>query len=940
MRCWSFLLLLALPLACSRSFAQSFDLSQSSPAVKWERISNDFVELIYPESMRGESVYIANLVEHYSSVVGETLAIKKPLLFTLVLRPEVANPNGFVALAPRRSEWFASSSYSNFVGSSEWYQTLSIHEYRHVQQFDHLDSGFIRVADFFFGDFGKSFAMFLGAPNWYFEGDAVWAETKYTDAGRGRSPLFLARLKAIVLSGDIPTYDEFLNGTYKTYLPNHYIYGYILISSATKKYGETFWTKVMDKVSSIPHPYRIYSAFETVSGVSFEDFYNQTFNELRVAWSKDSSAKISAVEYRENSYPHPVGDAVYYLHYTLDDYTQLMRRKAGQSEVIAEIPFVRSLQQFHLNQNTALSIEYHPDLRYAHRGTTAVYKIDLKTGSREEVITGERLYAPRLSPDSSHFVAVNFTNDQKWVLNEYSIEGQAKRRVVIQDHKFAEAAYLNSNQVVAILNDLRGYKQIALVNLSDSKVVNLLAPSRNNLHALSTDRLGNIFFEGQYKGKVEIFKIDSKGEFSQCSKADIAALSPSSDGESVYYSEMDSYGSHISKSSLSKCRSISKEELIEFNYLGNNPSDNYNDFPLKPFPEQKELYTKNQDQYRPEDYGDFDKRLFIPHSWNFIGGRGFQIGVSTDNYLRTIGIEAAFGVDSEEDENFGNLRIDYKKYYPIFSFIGSLRERYVDIYSYANDLEWNEKLAGLEVTLPFISKSGLYNSVYSLSAGASYLDASEYVETNINQSRPDRFFYIYSGGFSLSLKKDLTYRSIISPWGVDFEARYDDAHNTKLESFSGYRLYIGSQLQVPGFFHHDGFFATLDMEKQRDSRAAYQFTPWTADALGYVFSRGYSYEAVAQYRKLTANYIFPLAYPDLNIWGLYYLRRVFGTLYYDHTEIDSRYMNETLKSYGAQLEFESKFFRVLPLNWGSRYIHRERDKKNILEFYIGTDLSF
>ncbi len=90
------------------------ELTQSSPAVEWETISNDFVQLIYPKYLRKKSVYVANLIEHSSQVVGQTYGIQKPRTFPLVLRPEMAAPNGFVTLAPRRSEWFRNSTYNSY----------------------------------------------------------------------------------------------------------------------------------------------------------------------------------------------------------------------------------------------------------------------------------------------------------------------------------------------------------------------------------------------------------------------------------------------------------------------------------------------------------------------------------------------------------------------------------------------------------------------------------------------------------------------------------------------------------------------------------------------------------------------------------------------------------------------------------------------------------
>ncbi|MBO9665322.1 MAG: hypothetical protein J7501_00725, partial [Bdellovibrio sp.] len=155
-----FLLAASLVLAGSSAMAAR-DLTQSSPSLKWHSISNDAVRVIYPEQMKPESIYIANLVEHYSHVVGQTYGIQKPLQFDLILRPEVAEPNGYVTLGPRRSEWFSSSTFFPLVGGTEWYQTLSIHEYRHVNQYDFYNRKAAEVLYWIMGDMGRQVAIFL-----------------------------------------------------------------------------------------------------------------------------------------------------------------------------------------------------------------------------------------------------------------------------------------------------------------------------------------------------------------------------------------------------------------------------------------------------------------------------------------------------------------------------------------------------------------------------------------------------------------------------------------------------------------------------------------------------------------------------------------------------------------------------------------------------------
>ena len=96
------------------------------------------------------------------------------------------------------------------------------------------------------------------------------------------------------------------------------------------------------------------------------------------------------------------------------------------------------------------------------------------------------------------------------------------------------------------------------------------------------------------------------------------------------------------------------------------------------------------------------------------------------------------------------------------------------------------------------------------------------------------------------------------------------------------------------------------------------FAPANASPTGYVFSRGYAYENIPEYRKASANYVFPLAYPDLAVGGLVYIRRIFSNAFFDTTALEASFQQKTLNSYGLELEFETKFFRLIPLNIGVR----------------------
>ncbi|MBS1970945.1 MAG: hypothetical protein JSU04_11595 [Bdellovibrionales bacterium] len=913
----------------------NLDLMQSSPSLNWHSIENQSVRLIYPDYLQAESIYIANLVEHYSQFVGQTYGIQQPKLFNLILRPEMALPNGYVTLAPRRSEWYASSIFFPYVGATEWYQTLSIHEYRHVNQFDYFNRNGTRYFYYFMGDMGEVVAVFLSLPSWYMEGDAVWAETKYTDAGRGRSPRFMARLKALVLSDRVPSYDEFLNGTYKTDLPNQYVYGYALISYATQKYGDDIWQRVIADVARFPNPFRLYSSFERVTGQSFEAFYGEAMFDLRQKWSADMPPGQEPVEYRDNVSPYKQGNKLYYIHQDLDSSPALMKEENGVSEKLTELVYSKDFMSMAYGPRHAVTTEFLPDARYAHKSSSDLLLINLKNGQKSKITSGQRLYNPSFNATENKIIATDFREDQSWNISEYDLQGNLLQTFSLPDMKVAEARYLDDEHAVAIVSTKTGYKSIVEVSLKDKKIgKTFLQGSRNLLYGIFVDGNRNLFFEAQYKGQNEIFRLGENG-VARCTRSKLSSFTPSTDGKEVFYSEMDFYGTKIMSAPLAACESLPATELVDFNYLGNGPSDNYNKFPLQKFPEQLALYTKNADKYQPKPYGDLDRQLFIPHSWGFLLGRGGSLGVQTDNYLRTLSLGAGVGSSPEEKGSVVDFSFDFKKYYPLFSVQAEERKRNVKDFDTEDKTQWKEDTAGLLMVIPYQYKSGLYNFAVSLSGSGAYTNTKDY-KFNEAELSGSNYFYKTSSSLTLAWSKDPNARSIQAPWAVAYLAKYDNAEQPSKSVLSSYRLFQTAILETRGFFKHDGFKLSYDQQKQ--GATGYRFLPEQENAAGYVFSRGYDYEDVPGYQKYSVNYTFPVSYDNFNIPQWYYLLRAYGNIFYDSTSVNGALENKTLNSYGAELLLESKILRFLPLTVGLRSVKRLLDNENRFEVFVGSSL--
>lgn len=109
--------------------------------------------------------------------------------------------NGYVALAPYRSELFATGIQNfNVVGSASFLDLLCFHEYRHALQNSNSRRGFTKFLYLIGCESFWSTANGVGIPDWYLEGDAVQTETMFTGAGRGRTPYFSQEQCALLLN--------------------------------------------------------------------------------------------------------------------------------------------------------------------------------------------------------------------------------------------------------------------------------------------------------------------------------------------------------------------------------------------------------------------------------------------------------------------------------------------------------------------------------------------------------------------------------------------------------------------------------------------------------------------------------------------------------------------------------------------------------------------
>src|SRR5580704_11950621 len=170
------------------------------PSLKWHQLNTDTARIIFPTGLDSVAEEVAAIVHRLSRTTLPTIGHTQRKI-NIVLQNQTTIANGYVSLAPFRSEFLLTPEQNSFdLGSLPWNQMLAIHEYRHVQQYNNFCVGLSKVFYILFGQEGLAFANSLSVPNWFFEGDAVYQETLVSQQGRGRLPLFLNGYQALWIS--------------------------------------------------------------------------------------------------------------------------------------------------------------------------------------------------------------------------------------------------------------------------------------------------------------------------------------------------------------------------------------------------------------------------------------------------------------------------------------------------------------------------------------------------------------------------------------------------------------------------------------------------------------------------------------------------------------------------------------------------------------------
>ncbi|WP_431200217.1 hypothetical protein ACRQ5D_19325 [Mucilaginibacter sp. P25] len=97
------LILPALLLSATLSKAQVF--GGNPPSIKWKQVNTPPARVIFPTGLDSAGLRVANIVQQMNGLIRPTIGFKQKQI-SIVLQNQTTVANGYVGLAPFRSEFF------------------------------------------------------------------------------------------------------------------------------------------------------------------------------------------------------------------------------------------------------------------------------------------------------------------------------------------------------------------------------------------------------------------------------------------------------------------------------------------------------------------------------------------------------------------------------------------------------------------------------------------------------------------------------------------------------------------------------------------------------------------------------------------------------------------------------------------------------------------
>jgi hypothetical protein len=885
------------------------------PSVKWKSVNTIPAEIIYPPGLETEARQVGFLVSALSRSTLSTIGNRQNKI-DIVFHNLTIVPNGYVQLAPFRSEFQLTPSQNSFdLGSLPWNQMLAIHEYRHVQQFNNFCVGLSKAFYILFGQDGLAFANNVAVPNWFFEGDAVYQETLVSQQGRGRLPLFLAGYESLWLSKKNYSWMKLRNGSYRDYTPDHYPLGYMLVAYGREIYGKDFWSKTTGEAAAFKGLfYPLQKSIRRNANVSFETFRTRALDYFQDQLPENAYNSAESLYGKSNR--HFVADELFpqytdsnRLIFVNSSYrlpSDFVELEMG-NPTLTHIRFraVTIDDAFSYRNRQLVYAAYEPDLRWGWRDYSVLRVLDLNTKKDKRLTSKTKYFSPDISPDGRQIVAVNMSITGQSSLDILSSDSGKILSRVPNPEKFIYTypKYFMDSQLVAAVRNNRGQMSLIQISLLSGNQRILVDWSMDPIGFVSTENRV-IYFTRTFKGQDQGFCLRDGQVFHLKADASGGNYQLSASNGKVTWNSLTSAGFRIAQANT---KNAFDENPVLFNTLDSSEKHKVYSLDHPPF---QIPFPIPDSSYEVKPYG-ANTHIFNFHSWRpYINDPDYTLSLLGQNVLNTFQSEIYIGYNSNEQYKKAGMDFSYGGLFPFLN-IGAEYRIDRNAYFKGKKIYWNELLPYFGLSVPLNLSRGRWFT--NLEGGANITYHQQYFQGVYKDSIANKSYF--------SLDPQLVFTHQLQAGRMQIYPSFAQTlllqYNRAISNISGNQFLASANLYFPGLTatHSLVFKAAV---QQRDSSNQIRFTN------SFPFSRGYSGENFYQMYGFGINYNLPLAYPDWGFAELVYFLRIRANAFYDYTAVPFYTTNgpgvqSQYRSAGIEIYFDTKWWNELALSFGIRY---------------------
>ena len=914
----------------------------TSPGVKWRYAETPNYQVIYPIAREKDAIRVAGVLDHILKYDSLIIGIK-PHKVSIILQNQTVISNGFVTLAPWRSEFYLNPPQFQFAGVAPWLDLLTIHEYRHVQQITQARQGFAgKLLRVLFGQSGWAFYGGAIQPRWFLEGDAVYAETVYSLGGRGRTPAFENQYRALRLSGQKYDYEKASFFSFKDFIPSHYHLGYYLTTHARRTYGEEVWDKVLLETYNKIGLYRFSKALRQETGLTTKQLYYRTFEELDSIWgvqdkqiTPQSTRLISSKtrdRYTNYRYPNYLSNGEVLVHKSsLNEIGTVYRIDSLGQEQKLFSPGIGIGGHLSTNDRTVVWSEFRFHPRWFNQSYSIIRSYDLESGVKTKITSRSKLFAPAVSGDGSRLAAVEVATDGVNSLVVLDAKtGKELDRFATDPGDFLAFPkwHPDNKRVFATWRNSQG-NGVNAYHIDTDQVQETIP-----LTTATIDRIyphGEfIFFSSSLTGVQNIFAWNTQtAEQFQVTETRFGAFDPSvsKDGKRLIYSEYTADGYETREVNLTG----SPWKQSAFNYrLGSNYFE-----PLLTTTSRDLTNTRLQSgEFNTKPFKHLTKGLFNIHSWYpIVSTEEFGLAVLSKNIMSSMSLTGQFTYNTDENSWKTLFQMSYGPFFPILDATVSTGERQTENLVLTTDTlsivgyrgRWQEHTISAGLRVPLNLTHGNYFSNLTLAPRYQHFIVDYF--DGVTDLLRDEDFGSWAFEISFRRSQSTALQNILPRWAqvldVDYQSTVGNGEN------QGKRLTIDGTLIFPGILKNHSFFISGAYQKE-DIVDAYRFEDIFRDA------RGYGSGPFEHLYRISGNYTLPLFYPDLSLGSIAYFKRLRANLFYDWSQGEVLDSQNKMRSMGVELLTDFRLIRLIDVGIGVRYGYLTDRDRDFFELVISS----